>query len=128
MFIRVNESTQKMLQIISPYIAFGYPSLTTVRNLIYKRGYCRINGQRVRLSSNEIIEENLKKFNIICMEDLIHEIFTIGTYFKEVNSFLWPFKLNAPTGGFRNVKLYFNEGGDLGNCEEYINQLVGRML
>lgn len=117
-----------MLQLISPYISYGYPSLSTIRNLIYKRGYVRINGQRVRLTSNEMIEEHLKKYNIICMEDLIHEIFTVGTHFKEVNNFLWPFKLNAPTGGFRSVKKHFNEGGDLGNCEEYINSLVSRML
>lgn len=117
-----------MLQLISPYISYGYPSLSTVRNLIYKRGYARINGQRVRLSSNEMIEEHLKKYNIICMEDLIHEIFTVGEHFKEANNFLWPFKLNAPTGGFRSVKKYFNEGGDLGNCEECINTLVGRMV
>lgn len=117
-----------MLQIISPYVSFGYPSLFTIRNLIYKRGYARVNGQRVRITSNDIIEDHLKKFNIICVEDLIHEIYTVGDHFKEVNSFLWPFKLNAPTGGFRNVKTYFNEGGDLGNCEEYINNLVGRML
>lgn len=117
-----------MLQIISPYVSFGYPSLSTIRNLIYKRGYARVNGQRVRITSNDIIEDHLKKFNIICVEDLIHEIYTVGDHFKEVNSFLWPFKLNAPTGGFRNVKTHFNEGGDLGNCEEYINNLVGRML
>lgn len=28
------------------------------------------------------------------MEDIIHEIFTVGPNFKEVNNFLWPFKLN----------------------------------
>ena len=117
-----------MLQLITPYVSFGYPTLSTVKNLIYKRGYANINGQRVRLSENEIIEEHLKKYNVICIEDVIHEIFTVGEHFKEVNSFLWPFKLNAPTGGFRNVKTHFNEGGDYGNHEVLIGKLVNRMI
>lgn len=31
--------------------------------------------------------------NLICMEDLIHEIFTVGTKFKYASNFLWPFKV-----------------------------------
>ena len=32
--------------------------------------------------------------NILCMEDLIHEIYTVGPAFKEASNFLWPFKMN----------------------------------
>ena len=128
MFIRVNESTQRILELISPYIAFGYPSVTTVRNLIYKRGFARINKQRVPLSTNDIVKEHLKQYDIICLEDLVHEIYTVGEHFKEANNFLWPFKLNAPTGGYRNVKKHFNEGGDTGNREYFINSLISKML
>lgn len=31
--------------------------------------------------------------NIICMEDLVHEIFTVGPQFKYASNFLWPFKV-----------------------------------
>lgn len=41
------------------------------------------------------ILQNLGKFNIICMEDLIHEIVTVGPHFKEANNFLWPFQLSS---------------------------------
>lgn len=127
-FVRLNESTRKMLEIISPYVAFGYPSVSTVRNLIYKRGYAKVNKQRVPLSSNELVQEHLQQFDIICMEDLVHEIYTVGEHFKEANNFLWPFKLNAPSGGYYNVKKQFNEGGDTGNREHLINGLIARML
>ena len=30
---------------------------------------------------------------IICIEDLIHEIFTVGSKFKFASNFLWPFKV-----------------------------------
>lgn len=32
--------------------------------------------------------------NILCVEDLIHEIYTVGPAFKEASNFLWPFKMN----------------------------------
>jgi large subunit ribosomal protein L7e len=36
-----------MLRIVEPYVAYGYPNLKTVRELIYKRGYGRIDKQRI---------------------------------------------------------------------------------
>ena len=55
-------------------------------------------------------------------------ILTVGVNFKQASNFLWPFKLSNPTGGFRTRKFkHFVEGGDLGNREEKINQLVQQM-
>ena len=127
-FVKLTKATSEMLKIVEPYIAYGYPSLKTVRELIYKRGYGKINKQRIPLTDNQLIEEHLGKFGIVCMEDLIHEIFTVGVNFKQASNFLWPFKLSNPTGGFRTRKFkHFVEGGDLGNREERINGLVGQM-
>ena len=41
------------------------------------------------------ILQALGKHNIICIEDLVHEIFTVGPAFKQASNFLWPFKLSA---------------------------------
>merc|ERR1712149_140496 len=76
------------------YIAWGYPNLRSIKNLLYKRGYAKINGRRIALHSNAIIEQSLGKQGIICMEDIVHEIFTQGDNFQKVTNFLWPFKLN----------------------------------
>lgn len=117
-----------MLTIVEPYIAYGYPNLKSVRELIYKRGYGKINKQRIALTDNAIVEGSLGKYGIICVEDLIHEVFTVGPNFKQASNFLWPFKLGNPTGGFRTRKFkHFVEGGDLGNREEKINALVAQM-
>merc|ERR1711929_40326 len=127
-FIRLTKATQEMLTIVNPYIAYGYPNLKTVRELIYKRGYGKIDKKRIALTDNSIIETNLGKYGIVCMEDLIHEIYTVGPNFKQAANFLWPFKLSNPTGGFRTRKFrHFVEGGDLGNREEKINALVRQM-
>ncbi|KAK4691014.1 large subunit ribosomal protein L7e, partial [Lecanoromycetidae sp. Uapishka_2] len=127
-FVKLTKATAEMLKIVEPYIAYGYPSVKTVRDLVYKRGYGKIDKQRIALTDNQIIEEQLGKFGIICMEDLIHEIVTVGTNFKQAANFLWPFKLSNPTGGFRTRKFrHFVEGGDLGNREEKINALIKQM-
>merc|ERR1711939_899598 len=80
-FIKLTKATQEMLTIVNPYIAYGYPNLKTVRELIYKRGYGKVNKQRIALTDNSIIETNLGKYGIVCMEDLIHEIYTVGPNF-----------------------------------------------
>lgn len=117
-----------MLRIAEPYITWGYPNLKTVRELIYKRGYGRVNGQRVALTNNNIIEQRLKKSGIICVEDLIHEIFTVGKNFKYASNFLWHFKLNNPRGGWRKKVTHYVEGGDFGNREDKLNRLLRNMI
>ncbi len=127
-FVRLTKATSELLQIVQPYIAYGYPNLKSVRELVYKRGYGKVDKQRIALTDNAIIEESLGKYGIVCMEDLIHEIYTVGPNFKQANSFLWPFQLSNPTGGWKTRKFkHFIEGGDLGNREENINALIKQM-
>jgi len=126
-FVKLNKATITMLRLVEPYITWGYPNLKTVKELIYKRGYAKVNKQRVAITDNRVIEEKLSKHGIICIEDLIHEIYTVGPHFKNANKFLWPFKLTTPKGGWTYVKTGFNEGGDAGLREDKINALVHRM-
>ena len=44
------------------------------------------------------MQDALGKYGIICMEDLIHEIYTVGPSFKQANNFLHPFQLSCATG------------------------------
>uniref|UniRef100_A0A6B2FY99 60S ribosomal protein L7 (Trinotate prediction) n=1 Tax=Myxobolus squamalis TaxID=59785 RepID=A0A6B2FY99_MYXSQ len=108
-------------------LTLRYPNLKTIRELVYKRGYAKIDCSRIPITTNSIIEDKLAKFNIICMEDLIHEIYTVGPHFKEASNFLWPFKLSSPSGGFVKKRTHFVVGGDFGNREKYINKLVRAM-
>jgi 60S ribosomal protein uL30 len=126
-FIKINKASVNMLRVVEPYIAWGYPNLKSVRELIYKRGYGKVRGQRIPISENSVIEGVLGKFGIICIEDLVHEIYTVGPHFKEANNFLWPFKLSHARGGFRQKTRHYQEGGDHGNREHLINALIRRM-
>jgi len=126
-FVKLNKSTLNMLRLVEPFVAWGYPNLKTIRELVYKRGFAKVNHQRIPISNNEVVEEVLGSAGIICVEDLIHEIFTVGDNFKKANNFLWPFKLSCPTGGMRVKTNHFVEGGDHGNREDFINQMVRKM-
>ena len=66
-----------------------YPNRKVVSDMIYKRGYAKVDKQRIPLSSNELIEKYLGEFGMICIEDLVHEIQTCGPHFKEANNFIW---------------------------------------
>jgi len=128
-FIKLNKATINMLRIAEPYIAWGYPSLKTVRHLIYKRGFVKHSGQRIPITDNFVIERKLRAgYRIQCVEDLVYQIYTVGRVFRKVNNFIWPFKLNTPTGGWRKKNNHFVEGGDFGNREQKINELVQRMV
>lgn len=191
-FMKANKATLNMLRLVEPYIAYGYPNRKSVKELIYKRGFGKVNKSRIPLSNNDVIEEvsrcpknnflflhlvfwvnrlcldwlhpniegyylmsprhywlpeyrgsqhgfkmidkmglsslqTLGEHNIICMEDLVHEICTVGPAFKEANNFLWPFKLKAPTGGISRKRKHYIEGGQFGNREDLINRLIRRM-
>jgi len=87
-----------------------------------------VNKQRLPITDNSVIEAKLGKHDIICVEDIVHELFTVGSHFKQANKFLWPFKLSNPKGGWTKKLNHFNEGGDAGLQEEKINELVQRMV
>ncbi|KAM3568019.1 hypothetical protein VYU27_009849, partial [Nannochloropsis oceanica] len=127
-FIKLNGSTINLLRWVEPYIAYGYPNLKSVRELIYKRGYAKVNKQRLPLTDNTLVEQELGKYGLICVEDLIHEIYTVGPNFKQAANFLWPFKLSSPKGGYKEKKTHFIEGGDAGARGAKINALIKSVL
>jgi len=126
-FVKINKATLGLLKRVEPYIAWGYPNLKSVRELIYKRGYGKVQANRIALTDNKIIEQALGSKNILCVEDLVHEIYSVGPAFKEASNFLWPFKLNSPNGGLDKKRLHYVEGGQAGNREAKINNLIRRM-
>ncbi|XP_068945500.1 large ribosomal subunit protein uL30-like [Petaurus breviceps papuanus] len=126
-FVKLNKALINMLRIVEPYIAWGYPNLKSVNGLIYKRGYGKIKKQRIALTDNALIAKSLGKYGIICMENLIHEIYTVDKHFKAANNFLWPFKLSSPRGGMKKKTTHFVEGGDAGSREDKINRLIRKM-
>jgi len=127
--IKVNKATVGMLKLVEPWIAMGYPSVATIKKLVCKRGYLKIDRQRIPLVSNDQVETLLGDYDIKSIACMINELYTCGPNFTNVSSSLWPFKLSAPKGGYRGQKrIHFIEGGTFGNHEEYINAFVAKMI
>lgn len=85
-FVRLTSSTKQMLQLVEPFVAYGYPSLAAVKKLVYKRGYAKVNGQRLPITDNKIIADYFAGTgaDVVCVEDLIHELYTAGDNFTAV--------------------------------------------
>lgn len=45
-----------MLRRVEPYVAYGYPNLKSVRELVYKRGHGKVGSDILPLTDNSIIE------------------------------------------------------------------------
>ncbi|KAF7997306.1 hypothetical protein HCN44_005583 [Aphidius gifuensis] len=127
-FVLLTKANVNMLRVVEPYVTWGCPDLKSVRDLIFKRGFANVDKKRLPINGNTLIEEKLGQFGIICIEDLVHEIFTVGSNFQKVNTFLWPFRLNTPTNGWREKLKHFNKGGRYGDRGDEINELISRMV
>jgi len=126
--VKLNKATWNMIRRVDPLVTYGFPSRQTISKLVYARGYGKVNRQRIPLQDNSVIDNELGKHGISCVEDLIHELWTVGPHFKQANNFLWPFKLSNPLGGFEKKRHPFMNGGAWGPREEKINQLINRMM
>lgn len=58
-FVKLNKATLPLLRIIEPYVAWGYPNNKTIHDLLYKRGYAKVDGNRVPITDNTIVEQSL---------------------------------------------------------------------
>jgi large subunit ribosomal protein L7e len=126
--VRNNKATRNMLKLIEPFVTFGFPSVQTISKLVYKRGFIKVNNQRIPLNDNLQISATLGQKGIHCVEDLIHQLVNCGPHFKECNNLMWRFKLSSPIHGFNHKRTSFIQGGDWGNREKQINNLVRRMI
>lgn len=90
-----------------------------------KKGHSEINLTPENLSSIFKNDPNIR-----CVDDLALHLYTQSEYFKIVNNFLCPFKLNCPKGGYKHRKkgLHFVDGGILGNWHYEIENLLLRMV
>ena len=69
----------------------------------------------------------LGKHGILCLEDIVHEVANGGPHFREILNFLGPFSLNKPKEGLQGKRALFKDGGDTGNRENQINDLIDKM-
>ena len=134
-FVKLNKPVENMLRMVEPYIAYGYPSVKTIRAMVYKRGHLKVNGQRVKIGDNAQVQEKFAKLKgdgkespVVCVEDIVNQIATCGPHFRAVTNGMWPYKMSPPKGGMNQKRRHFVEGGDYGNRDTLINKFIARMI
>nr|XP_055107961.1 60S ribosomal protein L7-like 1 [Symphalangus syndactylus] len=123
-FVKVTPRNLKMLCIVEPYVTWGFPNLKSVRELILKHRQAKVKNKTIPLTDNTVIEERLGKFDVICLEDLVHEIAFPGKHFQEISWFLRPFHLSVARHATKNRAGFLKEMGTPGYWGERINQLI----
>ena len=105
------------------------PSAALVSELVQKRGWeAQEGGRKRRLTDNAAVEERLGESGLICLEDVVHEVTTVGDAFREATNFLAPFSLSNPAGGWTKKSLSFAQGGEFGDRAHQIDNLLKRMI
>ncbi|XP_053670504.1 60S ribosomal protein L7 [Anopheles nili] len=136
-FHRLTPEVIAQLKVIEPFVIWGYPNITVVRNLLYKyvRLRCDNTGEEstkpVPLTSNKQVEDLFGSLGMLCVDDLVHEIMTVGPHFDAVREKLRSFLVKDPVGGWKNDahkgKLR-SIGGEAGFRGEKINELFQKIL
>lgn len=128
-FLKLTKETKILLKVIEPYVIWGYPNINTVREMIFKNGFMRVGGKKTPITSNTEIEQQLGEHGVICIEDIVHELFTVGESFDKVNKFICPFKLRKPQDGFeKKLGVSIERGGEFGNRGDDVNDFIKRCM
>jgi large subunit ribosomal protein L7e len=128
-FVAETNETKRLLAIAEPFVTWGPPNLRSIRELIFKRGLARKEKEKAApLMDNTVIESVLGHAGIICMEDLVHEIFTVGPHFDQVNQFVGKFSLSKPFILPPDKMTHFTIGGRFGDRGDKINDLIQSMV
>ncbi|KAL7577591.1 hypothetical protein ACA910_015115 [Epithemia clementina (nom. ined.)] len=129
-FVKYDEITRKKLHLIEPWVIYGIPSKSVVTDLITRRGFVTSEEkERIPLSDNVTVEKALgEKHGLICVEDLIHEIYEVGSAFEAASKFLWPFRLADSKSEFQRKTLRLKDGKQYGDQGEAIDEFIQQVL
>lgn len=129
-FLRFTPEVKAVLTLVEPYVIYGTPNIISVRDLIFKYGFIKHMGRKTSISSNTVIEEIFgQSSGIICVEDIVHEVFTVGANFDKVTKAMYPFLLPNPKDGWIGKKgLSFEKGGIAGYRGSELNEMLKNIL
>jgi len=128
-FVRYDDENRRLLHLVEPWVAYGPPSSKSVQDLIERRGHAQIDGERVPLSDNTVIETALgEEHNLLCVEDLVHALINPGDDFDVASKFLWPFRLADSKTHFERQTLHLKDGKEYGDLGERIEEYIQKVL
>jgi 60S ribosomal protein uL30 len=129
-FVKLDREGIAKLRCIDAYVAYGYISSKNVVELVHRRAFIKEGTERRPLSDNLVVEKLLGDKDILCLSDMSHEIFSVGSNFEAATALLCTFQLSAPVGAYEKKVLQVHDkvedlGGFLGErMEEFLNKIL----
>jgi len=66
----------KAINSLENFICYGFINKNTFKSLLLKRGYLRNEKKIFSIKSNKVVEDAMGALGIICVEDIVSEIFS----------------------------------------------------
>ncbi|KAL9696381.1 hypothetical protein quinque_015666 [Culex quinquefasciatus] len=109
-FLKLTEQVHAMLKMVEPWGEKG--------------------PKKVPITSNKQVEDKFGHLGIICVEDLLHELLTVGPNFIKVTKILHTFELRSPVDGWKTARKgkLRSIGGEAGFRGDDINEFFKRLL
>lgn len=126
--LKYDKDTANLLNLIEAYITWGFVNKKAINDLVHKRGTFLGEDKAVNELDNTLIENHLGKHNILCIDDIVHELATCGKGFNEAIKFLGFFLLSPSEDVKDKVNINFSKGGNQGFRADKINDLLKKMI
>ena len=127
-FLKGTAGNIRLLKKVENYITWGEAGRTLVRELVFRKMYGKVGEERVQIKSNAQVEEHLGG-QLICLEDVIEELLTLGKRMDDITAFVYPFKLTTPEGTLASrLRKPVEDNGHWGYRGEDINRYVQLMI
>merc|ERR1712194_90537 len=80
-FLPNDATTLRRLELVKPFVFWGHPSMKMLSDVLHKKAAIRpatakSDSEKVVLTSNALLEEHLGQHGILCVEDLVHAVFS----------------------------------------------------
>lgn len=126
--MRATDEIKQFLKLVENFVIYGPVNRKVIKELISKRGHF-LDGKELKLiASNQIVEDALGKYGIVCIEDIVGEISTNSKHFDVIQKSLATFKLTKPTEGYGNKKSPAVSGGAWGRYQGDFSEYVAKMI
>ena len=120
---------------LDAYVAYGFVTRRSVESLIHRRAHTTntlpgTGGKKEPLSDNLMVEKLLGEHGILCIADLVDEIFNVGKHYDTAVSILSTFQLASPVGHFEEKILQKHDaveekGGFLeSKMDDFLNKIL----
>ncbi len=115
-----NSNYLGMLNAVKDYIAYGIISKDDFTAILEKKAY--VGPKKLKDALTDLDYKNI--------ESLVRDLFDGKTSIAALKKkgLKVPFRLKAPSKGYKGIKKGFNQGGELGFHGKEINKLLKKML